>query len=47
MYIYENESTGIMHSFFFDVKADFNLHKRDTIFVEVSSDNSDAEKLKD
>lgn len=47
MYIYENEATGIMHSFFFDVKTDMQMHKRDTIFVETSSDYTEKEKIKD
>lgn len=44
MYVYENEHTWIVHSMFFDVKADSRMHKKDTIFVETASDNSETEK---
>lgn len=47
MYVYENEEAWIIHSFFFDVKTDYQMHKRDTIFIETSSDYSEAEKLRD
>ena len=44
MYVYENEHTGIIHSLFFDVKADTRMHQKDSIFVETASNNSDKEK---
>lgn len=47
MYVYENEHTWIIHSLFFDVKADTRMHKKDSIFVETASNNSESEILWD
>ena len=47
MYVYENEHTGIVHSLFFDVKADSRMHKKDSIFIETASNNSETEVMWD
>ena len=47
MYVYENEHTGIVHSLFFDDKADSRMHKKDSIFIETASNNSETEVMWD
>lgn len=37
LWIYENASTGILHTTFFDVKTDYYSHRNDKLFIEISS----------
>lgn len=39
MLIYENQTTGIYHSMFFDVKTDFRTHKTGNLFIETWCDS--------